>query len=121
MNVCPKIKKVKEETKNKASNIREEDTEEMIGRRSMSQEEMDQCWKRLADKRSRTNARWKTAKEELTDVEAPFWKGGVYEEAGSTEYESGVKIVGQEFSLCPETTTCSVCKACMRTRRRKKR
>ena len=43
-----------------------------------------------------------------------FWNGGVYEEAGSTEYESAEKIAGQEFSLCSESVTCSVCKVCMR-------
>ena len=37
--------------------------------------------------------------------EAPFWNRGVYEEAGSTGYESGEKIVGQESSLCSESTT----------------
>ena len=36
--------------KNKPSNSWEEDTEEMIGLRSMSQEEMDQCWRKLAEK-----------------------------------------------------------------------
>ena len=63
MNVCPTFKKVKgleekkkvkgwpiEEMKNKPSKFREDDTEEMIGWRSVSQEEMDQCWKKLAEK-----------------------------------------------------------------------
>ena len=35
--------------KNKPSDDREEDTEEMIGWRSTSQEEMDECWKKLAE------------------------------------------------------------------------
>ena len=48
------------------------------------------------------------------EAEAPFWNGGVYEEAGSTQYESGEKIVWQEFSRCSENTTCSVRKAWMR-------
>ena len=47
-------KKVKgwftEEMKNKPRDDREEDTEDMFEWRSMSQEEMDQCWKELAEK-----------------------------------------------------------------------
>ena len=46
-------------------------------------------------------------------MDAPFWNGGVYEVAGSPGYESGEKIVGQEYSLCSEKKTCSVCKARM--------
>ena len=47
-------KKVKgwptEEMKNKANILLEEDTEEMRKRRGMSQDEMDQCWKSLAER-----------------------------------------------------------------------
>ena len=47
-------KKVKgwptEEMKNKSREDKEKDTEEMIEWRSMCQEEMDACWKRLAEK-----------------------------------------------------------------------
>ena len=47
-------KKVKgwptEEMKNKTSSSLAEDTEEMIGWRSMRQEEMDECWTKLAGK-----------------------------------------------------------------------
>ena len=39
-------------------------------------------------------------KEVLTEKESQFWNGGVYEEALSTEYQSGEKSVGQELSLC---------------------
>ena len=35
--------------------------------------------------------------------------------------KSGKKIDGQESSLCSENTTCSVCKACMKIRLKKKR
>ena len=38
------------ETKNNPRDDREEDTEEMIEWRSMSQDEMDECWKKLAQK-----------------------------------------------------------------------
>ena len=89
--------------KNKPRNDREEDTKEMIEWRSTSQEEMDECWKKLAEKmedKVRTTTRWRTKKEVLTGENAPFWNGGVNEEAGSTEYVSGEKIVVQEFSLC---------------------
>ena len=50
-----------------------------------------------------------TAKEELTVAEALCWNGGVREKkTGSTEYESGEKIVGQGFSPCSRKTTCTV-------------
>ena len=39
-----------EEMKNKPRNDREEDTEELIEWRSMSEEEMDECWTKLAEK-----------------------------------------------------------------------
>ena len=110
--------------KEKPSNYWEKGTEEMIEWRSMSQKEMDRRWKELAEKlrkRFWTSTRWKTASEVLTEAEVLLWNGGVCETAGSTEYESGEKIVGQESSLCSENTTCSVCKACMRSRRKKKR
>ena len=38
--------------------------------------------------------------ERLTETEALRWNGSVYVEAGSTEYENGEKIAGQESSLC---------------------
>ena len=44
-----------------------------------------------------------------------------YEEVGSTGYENGEKIAGQESSLCSESITCSVGKACMKSPRKKKR
>ena len=63
MSGCLNVKKVKgiagkkivkgwstEEVKKKSREDREEDTEEMIEWRSMSQEEVDECWKRLAEK-----------------------------------------------------------------------
>ena len=86
MSGCPNAKKRKarkkrkikgwstEEVKNQTRNNMEEDTEEMIEWRSVNQEEMDECWKKLAEK---------------IEEEALCWKGGVYEEAGSTEYVSG--------------------------------
>ena len=78
-------------------------------------------WRGKSRKRFWTSTRWKTAKEVLTEADAPLWNEGVYEKAGSTEHESGEKIVGQEFSLCSENTTCSVCKAFMRIRRKEKK
>ena len=48
-------KKVKrwstEEMKNKPCDVRREDSEEMIAWKTMSQEEVDNCWKKLAEKR----------------------------------------------------------------------
>ena len=86
----------------------------------MSQEEMDQCWKKLAENmEEEVLEKYKvtTAKEELTEAEVLCWNGGVCEKTGSTEYESGERIVAQETSLCSENIICSVCKACMRVRR----
>ena len=80
---------------------------------------LEEVGRRRWRKRFRISTRWRTAKEVL--AEAPCWNGGVYEEAESTEYESGEKIVGREFLLCSENTNCSVCKACMRNRRKEKR
>ena len=34
----------------KVSNLRVEDTEEMVSWRSLSQEEVDKCWMKMADK-----------------------------------------------------------------------
>ena len=53
-------------------------------------------------KRFWTSTRWRTAKEVLTEAEAPVWNGGVYEEAGGTGHESGEKTAGQESSLALE-------------------
>ena len=87
-----------EEMKDKPSSPLEEETGEMMEWRSMSQEETDQCRKKLAEKMEEevwTRTRSRTANERLAEAEAPFWNGGVYEEAGCTEHESGEKIVGQ--------------------------
>ena len=51
------------------------------------QEEMDECWKKLAEKIEEEvldNYKVEDKKEVLTEEEAPFWNEGVYEEAGST-------------------------------------
>ena len=60
----------------------------------------------------------RTRSSRVTRTDAGNWQ--VYEEVGSTEYESGEKIAVQETSLGSESVTCSVCKACMKARRRKK-
>ena len=119
-------KKVKgwstEEMKNKSWVAREKDTEEMIKWRSMSQEELNECSKRLAGKMEEEvrdkNKVEDSTKRCLQRVRLPF--GGVYEKAGNTEHESGEKVVGQECSTCSEKA-CSVCKACMRIRRKETR
>ena len=114
-------KKVKgwstEEMKDKANSLLEEDTEELWTRKVLNQEEMNQCWKKLAERMEEEvldKYRARTAKGRLTEAEAPRWNGGMCEEANNTGYESGQKIAGQESSLCSENTTCSVCKARMR-------
>ena len=72
-------------------------------------------------KRFWTSTRFKKGKKRLAEAEAPRWNGGLYEEAESSGYEGGEKIVGQESSLCSERTTCSVDRACMKIPRKKKK
>ena len=78
---------------------------------------MDQCRKKLEEK---------IEKEALDKYKVEDNTRGAYRGRGSiffgmTEYESGGKIVGQEFSLCARIVTCSVCKSCMKIRRKEKR
>ena len=121
-------KKVKgwsaEEMKGKPSSSLEIDTEEMIKRRGLRQDEVGRCWKNLAAKwkgRSWTSTRPRTAKERLAEVETTRWNGGVCVEAGSTGRESGGKIAVQESSPCSENATCSVCNASRRSQRKEQR
>ena len=71
-------KKVKgwstEEMKHEPSDGGEEDTEEMIGWRSTGQEEMDECWTKLAEK---------TEEEVLDKYEVEDNKRGAYRGRGS--------------------------------------
>ena len=108
-------KKVKgwsiEEMKDKPNSLLEEDTEEMRkmeagrenGRRSSGRV---QC--RGQKKRG------------LQRQRILLWNEGTCEEAVSSGYESGEKIVGQESSLCSENTTCSVGNACMKIPQKKR-
>ena len=68
--------------------------------RGLKQEEMDQCWKKLAERMEEEVLDKYKARESVTEAEAPRWNGGVYEEAKNTGYESGAKTAGQESSLC---------------------
>ena len=70
--------------KDEANSLLEEETEEVRTWRGLNQEEMDQCWKSLAERmvmKFWTSTRSRTAKERLTEAGAPRWNGGVYEEA----------------------------------------
>ena len=76
-----------EELKNTPRDDRDQDTEEMIEWRYMSEEEMDQCWKKLLEKiveevLDKYKGRGQQKRGLLTEAEAPFWNGSVYEEAG---------------------------------------
>ena len=62
----------------KVNNLRVEDTEEMVSWRSLSQEEIDKCWKKMAGK-------WRMRCWNI--------RGG-----GQKEAENGVKICWQELS-----------------------
>ena len=90
---CPKEKKkVKgwstEEMKDKANSRFKLDTEEMIKWRGLSQEEVEQCWKNLADKlwlKFWTSRRSRIVKERPSEAEAFRWSGGRCAEARNTE------------------------------------
>ena len=100
-----------EEMKDKANSLLEKDTEEMRTLRALNQEEIDQCWKKLAEK---------MVEEVLDKYKVEDCKREAYKGRGSlldwrrvrrsknTGNESGEKIAGQESSLCSECTTCSV-------------
>ena len=104
-----------EEMKNKPSSFWEEETEEMIGWRSVSQEEMDQCWKKLAEKiEEEVLDRYKSGRQQKRSLQRLGLFVGMEACAKEQKYKSEEKIVGQEFSLCSEKKTCGVCKACMR-------
>ena len=63
----------------------------------------------------------KKATKRPLKVEALAWNGGECAQIRNTEYKSGEKIAGQEFSPRLENTTCSVSKASRRSRRKKRR
>ena len=85
----------------KPSSSWEEDTAEMIEWRSMSQKEMDQCWKELAGKME---------EEVLNKYKVEDSKRGAYRgrgcslcgKAGSTGYESGEDCRARIFALFRE-------------------
>ena len=131
MRGCLNVKKVKgteekkkvkgwstEEVKDKPREDREKDTEEkMIKWRSMSQEEMYECWKGLAEK----------MEEEVLDKnKMEDSKRGAYRGRGSSlEWREDTnvarRLLGKNLSLCSRNTACSVCKACMRIRQKEER
>ena len=118
-------KKVKgwssEEMKDQANSSLGEDTEEMRMWRGLKEEEIDQCWKKLAEEIEEEVLDKYKVEDSKREAGAIRWSGGVYREAGSTEHETGEKIAGQESSPCLESTTCSVGKACMKIPRKKKK
>ena len=107
-------KKVKvwsiEEMKDKPNSLLEVDTEEM---RKMEAG-------RENGRRSSGRVQCRGQKKRVTEAEDPSLNEGACEEAVSSGYESGVKIVGHESSLCSENTTCSVGNACMKIPQKKR-
>ena len=100
------------------------DTEEMVGWRNLKQEEVDECWRKIAveiKRRSYTSTRWKTAKERPTEGEGHPWSGEMFEEARNIGLENGVKIAGQDSSRGSENISCNESKACRKVPRRRKR
>ena len=109
--------------KEKPSSSLEEDTEEMMEWRSMSQEELDPRWKKLAEKMEEEV--WDKYKVEDSKREAQrqrllLWNGGVYEQEVQ-DTKVGRRLLGKNLRSCSENTTCSVGKACMKIPRKKKR
>ena len=122
-------KKVKrwstEEMKNKPCDVRREDSEEMIAWKTMSQEEVDNCWKKLAEKRE---------EEVLDKYKVENSITGAYKGKDSLlEWRRARRSRRHRirkwredcwaiiFVFCSENVTCSVRKACMKTRRKEKR
>ena len=100
--------------KDKRNSLLEEDTEEMRKWRGMNEEEMDQCWKKVTERTEEEvldKYKVEDRKRQAFTAEASRWSGGVCTEARNIEYES---------SLCSESTTCSVGKACVKIPRKKK-
>ena len=61
---------------------------------------MDQCWKNLAERMEEevlNKYKVEEAKKRLSEVEVLPWEWCA--KTRNTEYESGEKIAGQEFSL----------------------
>ena len=89
-----------EEIKNKSSEDSENDTAEMIEWRSMSQEEMDVCWKRLAEKMEEEVLdkynEFRTAKEVLTEAEALCWNGACTKKQNTNV---GRRLLGENLRL----------------------
>ena len=83
-----------EEMKNKPISFWEEDTEELIGWRPMSHEEMDLCWKKFAEK-IEEEVLDKYKADDLQRQRLFIGMEACAKKAGSTEYESGEKNVGQ--------------------------
>ena len=116
MNECPKVKKVKgtkakktvkgwstEEMKDEAGGLLEEDTEKMRTWRFVNQEEMDQCWKKLAERMEvEVLDKYKvedSTRERLTEAEPLRWNGGVYEEAKKWDKKVVTRLLGKNFRL----------------------
>ena len=87
-----------EEMKNKPSSILVEDTDEIMGWRTMSQLDVDECWKKITGKMKEevlNKYKVEDSKKEHTEVDVRPWNGDAYEEARNTGYVNGVKTVGQ--------------------------
>ena len=97
------------ELEEKVSNLMVKDTEEMVSCRCMSQEEVDECWMRIAGKPRRrfgTSTRWRTAKEMLAKEDVCLWSGDWYEEAGNTGFANGDCRARIFTWFCSESKTC---------------
>ena len=69
-----------EEMKDKANSLLEEDTEEMKTWRGLNQEEMDQCWKKVAERIEEElldKYKVETSEERPTEAEAHRWNRGL--------------------------------------------
>ena len=111
--------------KGKPSSSLEENTEEMRTWRGVGHDEMDQCLKNLAERMKEEVL--DNYKAEDSNREAYQGRGAPLEWRRVRRSEKCrtrkwcEKIFGQESSLCSESTTCSVGKACTRSQLKEKR
>ena len=92
--------------------------------RSLNHSEVDLCWKSLAERMEEEvldKYEVEERKKGPSKAGVTPWNGKECAETRNIKLESGEKIAGRDFSPCSEKTICSVCKASMRIRSKKKR
>ena len=113
-----------EEMEEELRSAEKEDAEEVKKWRGLSQSEIDQSWKNLAERMEEEILnKYKVEesnKEALTRTSAPLeWRR--VRKNKKYKIKMWWEIAWRELSLCSENTICSVCKASRRSRLKKRR